>query len=108
MARTKGKPNLTPRQRAEIAKELSEGASVVSIQRKYGITESAVYYTMRKYGIGRRNWLRWTPEEDEILRTWYPSRGASWDGWAKLMPDRKPSASSIHNRAWRLGVKRYS
>ena len=30
----------------------------------------------------------WTPEEDAKLLENYPIRGASWDGWERLLPDR--------------------
>lgn len=100
-------PCLTDRQRAEIICELHGGASVCSIMRKYGIDESAVYYIMRKFGIERRKWRRWTAEEDDLIRKYYPINGGSWAGWYRLMPERNPSASDIHTRAHKLGIKRY-
>lgn len=100
-------PCLTDRQRAEIICELHGGASVCGIMRKYGIDESAVYYIMRKCGIERRKWRRWTKDEDDLIRKYYPIHGGTWDGWAKLMPERKPTENDLHSRAHKLGVKRY-
>lgn len=40
---------------------------------------------------------RWTREEDALLVEWYPDKGASWDRWADLLPDR--GAEAIRNRA---------
>ena len=102
-----GRPNLTPIQRAQVAQELADGASAYMIQRKYGISESAVYYIMRTCGIERRKWRRWTEQEDALIREHYPEHGALWDGWAKLMPERNPTKDDIHNRAHKLGIKRY-
>ena len=79
----------------------------MSIQRKYGISETAVYHIMRKYGIKRRTWRKWTAEEDALIREYYPKHGGLWDGWARLMPDRCPTENDLYVRAHRLGVKRY-
>ena len=101
-----GRPNLTPIQRAQVAQELADGASAYMIQRKYGIHESTVYYIMRTFGIERRKWRRWTAEEDDLIRRYYPKHGGVWDGWARLMPERCPTENDLHARAHKLGVKR--
>jgi hypothetical protein len=107
MVRKADKPNLTLKQRAQVAQELANGASAYMIQRKYGISESSVYYIMRTCGIERRKWRRWTEQEDELIREHYPEHGGVWDGWARLMPERCPTENDLHARAHKLGVKRY-
>lgn len=46
---------------------------------------------------------RWTPEEDEAIRKFFPQHGADWDGWERLVPGRTRSA--IKGRANRLCVR---
>lgn len=45
----------------------------------------------------------WTPDEDEVLRVYYPTRGSLWSGWAHLMPNR--SIRAIEQRASKLGIQ---
>lgn len=52
-----------------------------------------------------RRWARWTDEEDDAIRRFYPIVGGRWRGWARLMPDRMPSNDVIAHRAKALGVK---
>lgn len=46
----------------------------------------------------------WTEGEDRLVTMCYPSRGARWDGWHELLPER--SSEAIATRARRLGVVR--
>lgn len=54
--------------------------------------------------MGGRTWARWTPDEDELVRRHYPGHGATWDGWAELLPAH-PKAPAIRSRATKLGVR---
>lgn len=54
--------------------------------------------------MGGRTWARWTPEEDELVRTHYPDHGAAWEGWAELVPAHA-KAPAIRSRARTLGVR---
>lgn len=53
--------------------------------------------------VGR--WRRWTPEEDDLVRRYYPENGARWRGWRVLMPERDPTYDDISHRARALGVR---
>ena len=46
---------------------------------------------------------RWTPDEDALLREYYPRHGPKWEGWEMLLPRR--SHSSIAGRACKIGVR---
>lgn len=49
----------------------------------------------------------WKPDEDELLRKWYPEKGSVWDRWDELLPGRSPKG--IQDRAHKIGVRcRYS
>lgn len=45
----------------------------------------------------------WSASEDDVIRTWYPEYGMSWDRWEDLLPSRTQRA--IQNRAQKLGVR---
>ena len=45
----------------------------------------------------------WTPDEDDVIRVYYPTQGRLWSGWEYLMPDR--SIRAIAQRASKLGVQ---
>lgn len=45
---------------------------------------------------------RYTEREDEIIRTYYPRHGITWDGWAMYLPDRTPEGIGV--RARHLGI----
>ena len=45
----------------------------------------------------------WTPEEDALMREYYPRHGAVWEGWALLLPHR--SECKVRNHARRLGLR---
>jgi len=45
---------------------------------------------------------RWTREDERILEAHFERVGASWDGWAALLPDRGPSA--IRAKAEKMGL----
>ena len=51
------------------------------------------------YGVAPNSW---SEEEDAALKTFYPRHGASWNGWAEVLPGRTEKA--ISGRAGRLGV----
>lgn len=46
---------------------------------------------------------RWTPEEDEAVRTYFSEHGAKWEGWKAILPGRTSKAISI--RAHTLGIR---
>lgn len=46
--------------------------------------------------------VRWTPEEDAMLREHFPRHGAGWGGWAEVLPGR--SERAIVLRAFRLCI----
>lgn len=45
----------------------------------------------------------WTPEEDDLIKMYFPLHGGSWKEWAYIMPHR--SDKSIMMRASRLGIR---
>lgn len=45
----------------------------------------------------------WGEGELALVREHYPQRGSRWGGWARLLPDRSPSA--ISHKASDLGLK---
>lgn len=90
--------------KAAILAELREGAGVPYLARRYGVNETTVYEIMRRYRIKRRKWRKWTQEEDDLIREYYPTHGAAWSKWQKLMPERMPNEDDLHTRANRLGV----
>ncbi len=53
----------------------------------------------------RRKWQRWTPEQDALIREYYPEMGGRWNGWARLMPERMPTHDDVIHRARAIGVK---
>lgn len=46
---------------------------------------------------------KWTSEEDEQVRRWYPEMGPGWDGWSRFLRGR--TYKSITKRAGELGVR---
>lgn len=44
----------------------------------------------------------WTAEDERVLAAHFPRVGASWDGWAALLPDHGPR--SIAAKASELGL----
>lgn len=48
--------------------------------------------------------MRWSAEEDEAIRRYYPENGASWEWWDVVLPNRTYAA--IKSRAVVLGVRR--
>lgn len=46
--------------------------------------------------------VKWTPEEDDVLRRHYAEHGDRWHMWAELLPGRTTKA--IFQRAHRLGI----
>jgi hypothetical protein len=47
--------------------------------------------------------MRWSTEEDETIRTYYPKHGTVWEWWDVVLPDRTQNA--IQSRAIYLGVR---
>lgn len=45
---------------------------------------------------------RWTVEEDSLVRALYPTHGAAWDGWSRLLPGK--TRRQVTYRANRMGV----
>ena len=45
---------------------------------------------------------RWTEEEDSLVRALYPTHGAAWDGWSRLLPGK--TQRQVAYRANRMGV----
>lgn len=45
---------------------------------------------------------RWTEEEDSLVRALYPTHGAAWDGWSRLLPGK--TRRQVTYRANRMGV----
>jgi hypothetical protein len=90
----------------EMLSELRSGTKPEHVAKRYGMCVSGIYHVMKRYGIQRRSWRKWTEEEDELIRLYYPEHGPSWSGWAKLMPERDASKDSIAHRANHLGIKR--
>lgn len=45
---------------------------------------------------------RWAEEEDSLVRALYPTHGAAWDGWSRLLPGR--TQRQVTCRANSLGV----
>lgn len=46
---------------------------------------------------------RWSMDEDELIRRWYPEKGPSWEKWAEMLPGRTYKAINV--RAGRIGVR---
>lgn len=46
---------------------------------------------------------RWTPEEDEAVRTYFSEHGAKWEEWKAILPGRTSKAISV--RANTLGIR---
>ena len=55
--------------------------------------------------MARSRYLRWTDDEDEIVRRYYPVVGARWRGWHHLLPERELTSDIVAHRAMRLGVR---
>ncbi len=49
--------------------------------------------------------MRWSQEEIEILRTYYPHHGCAWQEWRQLLPYR--TSSAIAGKAFNLGIQCY-
>lgn len=49
--------------------------------------------------------MKWSQEEIEILRTYYPHHGCAWTEWRYLLPHR--TSSAIGGMAFKLGIKCY-
>ena len=77
-----------------------------TVARQYGISEKTAYDLAKSSGIRRRKWQRWTEEEKDAIRTWYPSKGGAWDGWERVLPGRDLTVDDIQQAAHRLGVHR--
>ena len=46
---------------------------------------------------------RWTPDEDEAVRTYFSEHGSKWEGWQTILPGRTSKAISV--RAHVLGIR---
>lgn len=46
----------------------------------------------------------WTRKEEQVVRDYYPTHGATWEGWLELLGDR--SYAAIQRKAHNLGVHR--
>jgi hypothetical protein len=90
--------------RADAIAALRSGMKPQMVAKRYGISEKTAYDLAKSTGVKRRRWKRWTSAEDDMIRTWYPSKGGAWDGWKVLMPDRNPTEGDIQARASKLGV----
>ena len=97
--------DLDARQLRRLRAKLAQGCQPKYVAREFGYSTSIVYRYMRAEGIPRRVKRAWTADEDELVRRYYPTHGGSWDGWARLMPERKPTRRVLTWRARKLGVR---
>lgn len=69
------------------------------------VVSSAIYARRRRLGlISSKN--RWSLQEDEAIRKFYPEHSSSWSGWSRHIPNRTPVAIDI--RAKMLGFTKQS
>lgn len=47
--------------------------------------------------------MRWSADEDEAIRSYYPRHGGAWEWWDVVLPNRTYAA--INSRAVALGVR---
>lgn len=97
--------DLDERQLRRLRAKLVQGCQPKDVAREYGYCVSNIYRYMAAEGIPRRDKRLWTEREDDLIRRHYPAHGASWDGWARLMPERKPTRRVLTWRARKLGVR---
>lgn len=97
--------DLDARQLRRLRAKLARGCPARQVADEFGYSVSSVYQFMQAEDIPRRGKHLWTAYEDELVRRYYPTHGGSWDGWARLMPERRPSRSTLTWRAMKLGVR---